>query len=552
MIECRLSDFTDWQEIGRGGFSVVSKCMNVYDNKPYAIKRITLESKDEAEFMLSYQTVLEEVNQVSNLSHANIVRYYGCWKIAHETNKGQRPQLNDRKRQQTDNPRFFVEELDSGLENTEPRKQPYQQQGSFDDFRFDNDSDDYKMVEKPSPNKFSKNKVQGQNSCHEKDLATDDVETEESPQKEEEVLVFDEDLRNATKNRRKKTKIDFYIQMELCHETLKQYLERRNARMRKEPGCTLWIGEAYQIAKQLVQGLIFISSEQIIHRDIKPSNIFINRDLQVKYGDFGLVKCCKGLNEVRNNDLGLGCGEMQVKKRLSDKLDSVEREDLGSWGPKRKRKYSVFEDDVSYELTNMIGTAMYASPEQMKNTSYTKKTDYYSLGLVLLEVFYPMMTEMERIKSLECVRRGDKLKRELLPQVPGNRMGPTIRALVREDANERIALDEVLKIVREDELLYIRVSPHQMKAAVEILPEEQELWVPKYVVLLGDQLMVYASEQSKKAEMAMDLAWYRIEEAVGGSGEQRELVFSSNSLRGMRLKAHNDAAVLISHLLNHL
>lgn len=550
-MEDRLSEFKDWNEIGRGGFSIVYKCINVYDTKPYAIKQITLESKDEAEFSQSYQTVLEEVNQVSNLSHPNIVRYYGCWKIAHDTSKDKARPRRD-KGSQKGSRAYLFDQLVSPQAKPVLVDEGAHVACSLDEFRFDHDSDDYKMVERPSLNKFSKNKAQAQNSCQCKDQCLEDVETEESPEKCDEEHEWHQELQNPKCKKNKKTKMDFYIQMELCHETLKQYIERRNAGIRRMPGCTRWIGEAYQIAKQLLQGLIFISSEQIIHRDIKPSNIFINTDLQVKYGDFGLVKSCKGLNEVRNNDLELIGSDFQIKKRLSDKLGSHEKEPMESWGQKRKRKYSVMEDDVSYELTNRIGTAMYASPEQMKNTSYTKKTDYYSLGLVLLEVFYPMMTEMERVKSLECVRRGDKLKKEVLPQVLGSMMGQIIRALVREDANERIALDEALKRVREDELLFIRQCPHEMKASVEILHEDQEVWISKHVVLLGDLLFIYCSEDSKKAEMVLDLAWYRVEEELGGFGEQRELIFSSNSLASIRLKAHKQDAVLLSHLLNHL
>ncbi len=40
-----------------------------------------------------------------------------------------------------------------------------------------------------------------------------------------------------------------------------------------------------------MSGLNYIHTNlKIIHRDIKPHNIFINSNLNVKIGDFGLVK----------------------------------------------------------------------------------------------------------------------------------------------------------------------------------------------------------------------------------------------------------------------
>lgn len=47
-------------------------------------------------------------------------------------------------------------------------------------------------------------------------------------------------------------------------------------------------------------------------------------------------------------------------------------------------------------MTRGVGTATYASPEQLKGTTYNEKCDMYSLGMVMFELFWPMPTGMER------------------------------------------------------------------------------------------------------------------------------------------------------------
>ena len=59
----------------------------------------------------------------------------------------------------------------------------------------------------------------------------------------------------------------------------------------------------WDILFQTLRALNYIHNEKkILHRDIKPSNIFIDKDFNIKLGDFGLSK--KFYNEYSNTIIG--------------------------------------------------------------------------------------------------------------------------------------------------------------------------------------------------------------------------------------------------------
>ena len=93
--------------------------------------------------------------------------------------------------------------------------------------------------------------------------------------------------------------------------------------------------KAIQIARQLCAGLAAAHDIGVLHRDLKPSNVMIDGDGNARILDFGLA----GLTEE-------------------------------------------FHDA---ELA--AGTPAYMAPEQLDGTEQTVRTDIYSLGLVLYELF---------------------------------------------------------------------------------------------------------------------------------------------------------------------
>ncbi|HVQ39218.1 MAG TPA: protein kinase [Pyrinomonadaceae bacterium] len=93
--------------------------------------------------------------------------------------------------------------------------------------------------------------------------------------------------------------------------------------------------KATDIARQLCAGLAAVHERGVLHRDLKPANIMIDEHGDVRITDFGIAA-------------------------LADEVHGAEA---------------------------MSGTPAYMSPEQLDGNELTVKSDIYSLGLVLYEVF---------------------------------------------------------------------------------------------------------------------------------------------------------------------
>ena len=131
-----------------------------------------------------------------------------------------------------------------------------------------------------------------------------------------------------------------YIASELIEgETLRQRLTRGR----------IQVSEAVDIAIQVASALAAAHQAGIVHRDIKPDNIMLRPDGYVKVLDFGIAKLAEQ--------------EVPVTTPRDEALFLVET-NLGS----------------------ILGTARYMSPEQACGGQVDKRTDIWSLGVVLYEM----------------------------------------------------------------------------------------------------------------------------------------------------------------------
>jgi len=51
--------------------------------------------------------------------------------------------------------------------------------------------------------------------------------------------------------------------------------------------------EARYLFHQIMLALSYLHDRKVIHRDLKLGNIFINEDMNLKIGDFGLATVCE-------------------------------------------------------------------------------------------------------------------------------------------------------------------------------------------------------------------------------------------------------------------
>lgn len=89
-----------------------------------------------------------------------------------------------------------------------------------------------------------------------------------------------------------------YIILELCPNlTLSEYLRSRPGRVISNP-------EAVYFAKDLLAGLFYLRENMVIHRDLKLSNLFLDANMHLKIGDFGLAAQLEDSHDVRHTLCG--------------------------------------------------------------------------------------------------------------------------------------------------------------------------------------------------------------------------------------------------------
>ncbi|HKS07976.1 MAG TPA: serine/threonine-protein kinase [Pyrinomonadaceae bacterium] len=125
--------------------------------------------------------------------------------------------------------------------------------------------------------------------------------------------------------------------------------------------------KAIEVARQLCAGLAAVHERGVLHRDLKPANIMLDEHGDVRITDFGIAA-------------------------LAEELDQRE---------------------------SMAGTPAYMSPEQLEGHELTTKSDIYSLGLVLYEIFTGKRAfEASTLPELINLRRSDTTPTSLGELVP--------------------------------------------------------------------------------------------------------------------------------------
>ncbi|HXX62204.1 MAG TPA: protein kinase [Bacteroidota bacterium] len=149
-----------------------------------------------------------------------------------------------------------------------------------------------------------------------------------------------------------------------------EYVEGQALKSRLEGGL-LPIQESVNIGLQLAAGLAKAHEVGIVHRDLKPANVMIARDGTVKILDFGLALSRAG--------------------------------------------------SPGFASAGMLGTIAYMSPEQAQGGRIDQRTDVWSLGVVLYEMFTgrrPFPSEYAQAALYAIAHEGYPSIRTLRPDIP--------------------------------------------------------------------------------------------------------------------------------------
>ncbi|KAF2724003.1 Pkinase-domain-containing protein [Polychaeton citri CBS 116435] len=143
-------------------------------------------------------------------------------------------------------------------------------------------------------------------------------------------------------------------------------------------------GLIQNFVRQILDGLSYLHSMDIIHRDIKGANILVDNKGTVKISDFGISK-------------------------------RVEASTLLSAVPAGGRKGGP--------RVSLQGSVFWMAPEVVRQTAYTKKADIWSLGCLVVEMFtgshpHPNCTQLQAIFKIggDSSANGDGARPDLPDQ----------------------------------------------------------------------------------------------------------------------------------------
>lgn len=181
-----------------------------------------------------------------------------------------------------------------------------------------------------------------------------------------------------------------YIVMEYVKgKTLKQYIQEFSP---------LSPAKSVQIMKQLTSAIAQAHENGIIHRDIKPQNILMDDEGNVKVTDFGIATTLNA---------------------------------------------------TSYTQTNSVmGTVHYLSPEQARGGIATKKSDIYSLGIVLYELLtgeLPFSGESAVSIALKHLQAETPSIRALDASIPQALENVVLKATAKDPNHRYVNVDEMEK-----------------------------------------------------------------------------------------------------------
>ncbi|GED90626.1 hypothetical protein TNCT6_77110 [Streptomyces sp. 6-11-2] len=196
-----------------------------------------------------------------------------------------------------------------------------------------------------------------------------------------------------------------------------EYVDGSTLRDLLHSGRNLLPERAMEMTVGILQALEYSHRNGIVHRDIKPANVMLTRTGQVKVMDFGIARA------------------------------------MGDSGMTMTQTAAV------------IGTAQYLSPEQAKGETVDARSDLYSTGCLLYELFTvrpPFIGDSPVAVAYQHVREAPQPPSVFRPEIPPEVDAIVLKALAKNPGHRYQSADEM----RADIEAYLDGRPVAATAAL--------------------------------------------------------------------------------------
>lgn len=246
----------------------------------------------------------------------------------------------------------------------------------------------------------------------------------------------------------------YYIVMEYVDGfTLKQYIQKY---------FPIPVDEALDIMKQITAAISHAHHNGIIHRDIKPQNILIDKEGTVKITDFGIALALSATNITQTNAV--------------------------------------------------LGSVHYLSPEQARGGMANKKSDIYSLGIVMFELLtgrLPFSGESAVSIALKHLQSETPSPKRWNPEIPQSVENIILKATAKDSYYRYESVDSMeddmrtsLNPERSNELPFAIPEDHDATKAIPVITDDQLSSIDETIIRGPEKnTLVYSDDGESESEV---------------------------------------------------